>query len=318
MAKIFYLLFALLPLLFASFAWEDQQRGCDCRCPGSPGSLTSEDLIWYEEDDYEIVEDEKCTIFDTVLSRQGIIALVRRLLTLLESPEEKSKRKRLQPLDEQAIRLYDSLSGTRFTFGDMFTPDDDAADLDWEPEPESTHIGQYTDAQKRAVIKSKDVDGRTHKQINKMYPWYKGSYMLKRFRESLARGGGGQTRRDMLQQINERTRAEFNRVRGTLGIVQGWMIRRWARQHAIEIGARWFKASEGWLFNFNRRNKLSSRKITRFRGRAEVDKEDQMHRNVEDFKRQFAELRPHFQRRFFASEANPSSPPRREYLLDHL
>lgn len=84
-------------------------------------------------------------------------------------------------------------------------------------------------------------------------------------------------------------------------IVRGWMIKLWAMEHARSIGATNFKASDFWLYNFNKRRGFGSRKISKSTTRIKQKNREKIESTKFAFLEQFERQRIRFHDGFIFS-----------------
>lgn len=112
--------------------------------------------------------------------------------------------------------------------------------------------------------------------MGKLYPWLRPN-MIAKFRARV-----GNTRRyDEVVKSSEEVRSKRQPVHGR-------MIQRWARQQVQALEIEDFKASDGWLTKFKRRHRIVSRKVTLYRGRAEIASDAETLQNVISFKSNYS------------------------------
>jgi len=108
---------------------------------------------------------------------------------------------------------------------------------------------------------------RSEKSIRGEYPWFRRQY-ADRFRRCLNSGSLASYKMD---QINDYVLREVNAHRWSENNpLHEYMLRRWGLERAREIGADFFKASSFWIHSFKKRNRIVSRKVTKFRSRSEI------------------------------------------------
>ena len=104
---------------------------------------------------------------------------------------------------------------------------------------------------------------RSEKSIRGEYPWFRRQY-ADRFRRCLNSGSPTSYKMDqILRKVNAHRRSANNPL-------HEYMLRRWGLERAREIGADFFKASSFWIHSFKKRNRIVSRKVTKFRSRSEI------------------------------------------------
>lgn len=115
----------------------------------------------------------------------------------------------------------------------------------------------------KRILYLKDDENYSEKGIQSQYPWFRRAYLAE-FRRAVQEGGSVSSKR---REIDAIVRSKVIQVRGQGHAISGKQLKIWGIQAAKSLGARWFKASNNWLFNFCRRNRISSRAFTRTRSR---------------------------------------------------
>lgn len=191
------------------------------------------------------------------------------------------------------MRLYETLAGENY-----FPLESEEHDLTNAKDP-SKRPEKYrgSNTERSLSVKKKILEmhaaGRTERNIAARYPWYK-RYMLPAFRRSV---DGTLDRNQSIADIKQSTDKKFREHRRLGGIVQGSTLRQWARSRAMTTGSSWFKASDRWLNNFKINFRISSQKITDYRGRSDIAREQDIKREMGEFKHEFRLLRGYFHSR---------------------
>lgn len=107
----------------------------------------------------------------------------------------------------------------------------------------------------------------------------------------------GSHRENDIQRINEHVRKIAIMIRSDGGPLHGRLLRRYAQQYAAEHNITRFKASKHWLYNFQRANKIVSRKITRTKKRKSEDDDARILESIRQFQEKYGRLSQYFHRR---------------------
>jgi len=83
--------------------------------------------------------------------------------------------------------------------------------------------------------------------------------------------------------------------------LKGYMIRAFARGAAREYNATWFKASNRWLDEYKRKNKLGSRRVTKTRSRPMIENSQKIEDNRQRFIDEYKKLSRFFHRRLIGT-----------------
>jgi hypothetical protein len=98
------------------------------------------------------------------------------------------------------------------------------------------------------------------KQTQRRYPRITDPSYISRFRRYLEQNG---TEVEKFSKIEEYTFQKFLNARNVFVNVHDIDLRRWAIDRASQLGCR-FQASESWILSFKRRNRIVSRKVTKY------------------------------------------------------
>lgn len=147
-------------------------------------------------------------------------------------------------------------------------------------------------AVKKRILELID-SGRSEKGIQAQYPWFRREY-LKSFRDDVGKGG---SQTDKKKDINEHVANQARVARERYLPLRGYMLRDWAMQRAREIGMNEFRASKGWLHNFQNKYNIVSRKITKNIPRSERNQESAIAASEERFHHDYDALRQNFYQR---------------------
>lgn len=167
-------------------------------------------------------------------------------------------------------QVEDPIQDFSFNSG-SFEPDSHAIPQPAASMPVSNSTNsKYSLNTKRIIVGMVDRNNK-EKSIQRMYPWYRRP-MLPAFREALENNG---TRRDLRQSIDQYTLNQFNNARSRGLGVTGDMLRDYAMQRALEIGAhRYFRASNAWLWRLRQSFSITPRSATK--GTSESERIAQM------------------------------------------
>lgn len=145
-----------------------------------------------------------------------------------------------------------------------------AADQDYCP---ALIIGDRTRQVSLEVIKKilkMHEEKRSEKYIRSKYGWYRRQYLPRL--EKMARADG--SRSSLMDQINDHVARKIDEALEKGLPIHDYFIEQWELEKADEIGAHNFKASNTWILNTNKREKLSGRKVTELSSRAKQTQAD--------------------------------------------
>jgi len=143
------------------------------------------------------------------------------------------------------------------------------SDEDYCPADQTTNKRRKYTPETARIIVGMYERGASIKTIKAKDRWYQQNYL-----PALRNGIAGGSPTSKAKQIDEYVLGQARRTREENKILRGWMLKNWAMQRALEIDYSSFKASEHWLYKFNKRNGLVSlcQKKMRFRAKTELGK----------------------------------------------
>lgn len=133
-------------------------------------------------------------------------------------------------------------------------------------------------------------EGKSEATINARYKWYNRKY-LSDFRRCVEEGGSHSMKRE---EINKRVLETVKELSRKMLPIRGYMIRAFGRRYAMQANADWFKASRHWMDDFKKKNRIGSRKVTKFVSRAQIQKTEEDKKNHKEFLEDFKRLSRYF------------------------
>lgn len=246
-----------------------------------------EEIVFENEEQAEVrnrvILNARSVLFDGPTSPEETRSILKRALELFDQPK---KRSRTHQHDEQARGLLELMTGERFP-GNRLLSIENPDDPDYCPMEDSKfktprHI--FSMETMRKIVHKKEVENRSHDSLKKLYPRYnKQDYNW--IKECVSKGEVTKSKRTQVEQF---VLEQVKSARDRLGPLHGRMLQRWALQRAREINMTGFMASKGWLSAFMKRNRLVSRKITKYRSRSEFEKDQSRKKSIEDFHKYYA------------------------------
>lgn len=231
-------------------------------------------------------------IFDGALSRDQTIRVLEAALSICKRQRTGSARSSGDSqVTSQARRLLNLASDEINSASSESCADSPRAEPEsfFQDPGEGTSSGAPGASLKRSIntkriIIDLEKRGATEKTVQAKYPWYRRQY-LRQFQEDVLRGG---SHTDLHNQMESAVHREFAASRDRGLIIRGRDLRDWAIREAHNIGLTKFLASKGWLYNFQQRFGIGSRKITRRVSRSQTAQEAATRRSIIEFREQYA------------------------------
>lgn len=219
-------------------------------------------LAFCEDTDY----DSDATVEDRPDPDQVEQALLRAIALNRQQntpPISRQTRPKSSPFDDEAIRILDRLRPSTSSLQpatniEQVTSESDDSDPEYSPEEFEIGNRKVSLETIRTIVRL-NAEGRTEKQLQRLYPWYYRKYLPK-FKQVATQG---YKQKDRFRVLNENVYARFQQAREKSYPVRGHNLRIWAMTEAKKLNITSFIASGSWLDRFKRNHRIRSRKVTK-------------------------------------------------------
>lgn len=252
-----------------------------------------------------IITLEDCQEIGNILPMNGtrLTGILRRALEIATNAPRQPKRPRREDYDSDARLLLRFLTRnarqeiSSSSQSSQELPNASQVDVSFEEDicQPSTSFGhgRRTSLETMQKIVSLVNQGQSVKAIQGKYKWYRKQY-LKEFRRCVEEGGSHSMKRE---KINNYTRQRVDELLAQNLPVKRYMIRAFGRRAAALNDAPWFKGSSSWIKDFRKKNRLSTRKVTKKISRPRIENQPQVEENILTFLNNYTRLSRFFRRR---------------------
>lgn len=238
-----------------------------------------------------------CSIEVRGLTRTELSQSLRRAADIIDGRPRSQTDTRLNlRVEEEAAQIVSNITGAETGLLANTDSSQPSSAEDFRNDPDFCDEGELIlpDRKRRRItsgtlleLKNMIDQNRSERAIRARYGWYRRQYK-KSIIDCANRGDSIKSKYEIINKyvadqfhqhfdINKRTTRDF-------------MLRRWARIRAAEIGLTRFTASEFWLHSFKKKNKISSRKRTKNRSRAENAQNPLTLERIEQFRRHYGHI----------------------------